>query len=718
MSVIQKIRNRYAKVVVFFVALSLVGFILMDASNGPLGSLFGRDNSVATVNGEKIDRKDYEQKLIDYGVLYNYSSKGRAMDENTRAQLNQQSLEDLVNQQLIAEECEKLGIQTTKEEEKELIYGLNADPIVRQYPAFTNPETKMFDPQRVKEFEKQALQYDPSGKALEEWQTIKNYVLQNNALKKYNMLFAKTAYIPKFITDRQAKEKSEFASIKFVRIPYASIDDKETPVSDDELKEYMKQHAKQYTVEYKTRSIEYISFDLVPMQEDTANALGVLNTLKTEFTNTIDVESIVNRNSEEQYNPSYVNKNSFFSQYADSIFKLGVGAVYGPYYENGNYKMTKVLDRKTLPDSVKCRHILIKTEEGRQPVAIDSVAKKQIDSIASAVKSGTDFVAMVQKYSQDDGSKQTGGEYTFTLQQKATLSKEFADFIFDGKSGEKKVVKVSNDNYSGYHYIEILEQKGVQPALKLATITKALAAGDNTNSITYNKAAEFAGKNNTAKAFDEATKKEGFSKRIAESIKENDFSITGLGNAREIIKWAYEAKEGDISGVFSISNKSFVVAKYVGEQQPGIMKLDANIRPSLEMLVKNEKKAKKLIEKYKSQTSIEGIAQASLQTLSQADSFNAASLFINSLGYEPKLLGYVFSDKAKPNTVSPPFKGQDGVVYFTLVNKYTVPLPATAAEMAMQEKYSAIMQLKNTLSNGMGEALKKRAKIKYNTQAL
>ncbi|OSZ82534.1 hypothetical protein CAP35_04495 [Chitinophagaceae bacterium IBVUCB1] len=717
MSVIQKIRNRYAKVVVFFVALSLVGFILMDASNGPLGSLFGNDNSVVKVNGDAVDRKDYEQKLQDYEVLYAYTSKGRPMDDNTRAQLNQQALEDLINMKLVAAECERLGIQTTKEEEKELIYGVNADPIVRQYPAFTNPDTKMFDPQRVKDFEKQAAQYDPTGNALKEWQTIKNYILQNNALKKYNQLFAKAAYIPKFIAERQLKEKSMFASIKYVRIPFAAIDDKEVAVTDEELKDYMKKHPKQYSVENKTRSIEYVSFELTPMSEDTANALGVLEGLKNEFTNTVDVESIVNRNSDDQYNPSFVNKSSFFSAYTDSIFKLPVGAVYGPYYENGSYKLTKVTDRKTLPDSVKCRHILIKTEEGGQPVASDSVVKKQIDSIASAIKSGTDFNMMVQKYTQDDGSKQTGGEYTFTLQQKATLSKEFGDFIFDGKAGEKKVVKVSNNSYGGYHYIEVLKQDGIQPALKLATISRTMSAGEGTNNFVYNKAAEFAGKNNNAKAFDEATKKEGINKRVAENIRENDFSIPGLGNAREVIRWIYESKEGDVSGVFSLSGK-FIVAKAGAEQEPGIMKLDATNRPSIEMLVKNEKKAKKLIEKYKSQTSVEALAQASLQPLSQADSFNAANLFVNRLGYEPKLMGYVFSDKAKPNTMSPPFIGQDGVIYFTLINKYTIPQQPNSKEMEIQERYGALMQLRGALGNGMGETLKKKATIKYNTAAL
>ncbi len=654
--------------------------------------------------------------MKDFEVMVAYSQKGRPIDDNTRAQLNQQALSELINMKLIGKECEKLGIQTTKEEEKELIYGANADPIVQQYPVFTNPDTKMFDPQRVKAFEQQVDEIDPTGKMKEEWETLKKYVLDNNIVRKYNAMLSKAGYLPTFMYERQKKDKSEFASVRFLKIPYTTIDDKTVQVSEEEMIEYMKKHAKQYSVDQPSRSIEYVSFDVLPLAEDTARALGVLNQIKNEFSNTIDVESIVNRNSDEQYKPSFVNKKSFMSVYADSIFALPVGTVYGPYFENGSYKMTKVIDKKQLPDSVKCRHILVKTEASRQPLLNDTAAKQKLDSAVAMIKGGGTFAEAVQKYSEDDGSKNTGGEYTFTLQQKEGLSKEFADFIFDGKPGEKKTVKVSNDQYAGYHYIEILEQKGMQTAAKLATISKGLFAGDNTENAAYAKASEFAGKNNTAQAFDDATKKEGINKRIADNIKENDFSIQGLGNSREIVRWVYESKQGDVSSVFSVNGR-YVIAKVSGAQESGLMKLDATIRPGVEQMVRNEKKAKMIIEKYKSPGSIDDLARISGQTPGQADSFDASSPFVNRLGYEPKLLGYVFSKQFQPNTVSPPFKGQDGVLYVTLISRFSRPMPPMPAEMAKQERMMMGSQMRNSLS-GASESLKKSAKITYNVKNL
>jgi peptidyl-prolyl cis-trans isomerase D len=716
MAVIQKIRNKYAKLAGFAIALALVGFILMDAASGRLGELFGNDASVVKVNGEKIDARDYSQRVREYEALYNYSSQGRTLDEATRAQINDQALKELINEKLIAAECEKLGIQTTKEEEKDAIYGANPDQVIQQYKWFVNPDTKMFDPQRVKAFEQQIDQVDPTGKTKEEWEAIKSYVLRNRIVRKYNAMLTSFIYTPKYIMDRQIKEQNEQASIRYVKVPFATINDADVKVTDDELIAYMKKRASLYTIADPTRSIEYVSFDVIPSTEDTARALGTLNQMKAEFETSADAESIVNRNSDDPYKDAFTSKKTFMSMYADTILKQPVGTVYGPYFENGSYKMTKVLQKTSLPDSVKCRHILVKTENARQPLLDDTSAKKKLDSAIAAVKGGIEFGAVVQKFSDDEGSKTTGGEYTFTLQQRTEISKEFGDFIFDGKAGETKVVKVSNDGYAGYHYIQILEQKGFETAAKLATISKALYAGDATENAAYAKATEFAGKNGNEKAFDEAIKKENLSKKVGENVKVNDFMIGGLGSGREIIRWMYDANVGDVSQVFTLDGR-YIVAKLSGKQDAGLMKLDAAMRPAIETAVKAEKKAEMIKNKYKGMSSLEAIAQAAGQQVQQADSFNASNSFAGNIGYEPKVVGYAFYPGFKANTVSPGIKGQDGVVYISLVNKWTRPATQDAYTVKQQQMMME-MQTKNSLSSLIQEQLRKNATIKYNSKNL
>jgi peptidyl-prolyl cis-trans isomerase D len=574
----------------------------------------------------------------------------------------------------------------------------------------------MFDPQRIKAFESQVDQADPTGKAREEWETLKKYVVRNALMKKYAALVSGFAYTPKFALAVQEQEQNEMASMRYVKVPFTMIPDGEVKITDEDLVAYMKKREPQYKLDEPTRSIEYVSFDVIPTAEDTARSKGALEQLKAEFAATTDNENFVNRNSDDAYVKGMTAKTAFMSAYADSIYAMPAGVVYGPYYENGSYKMTKLTDKRTMADSVKCRHVLVKTKNAGQPTNSDSTAKSKIDSAIAAINGGIPWADVVNKFSEDDGSKQTAGEYTFTLAQKAQISKEFGDFIFDGKVGEKKMVKVDNQNYSGYHYIEILSQTNFQPAAQVATISKAMFAGDNTESAVYSKATEFAGKNATEKAFDETIKKENLNKRMGDNVKANDFVISGIGSAREIVRWMYEAKVGDVSQVFALDGR-YIVAKLSSTQEPGLMKLDANMRPAIENMVRAEKKAELIKTKYKGATSLDAISQASGQPILQADSFNASNAFVANLGYEPKAVGYAFNKGFALNTMSPAIKGQDGVIYISVTNRFTkagASDPATTAQMAQMMD----MQMKNSMGQQVFDILRKKADIKYNPKNL
>jgi peptidyl-prolyl cis-trans isomerase D len=723
MAVIQKIRDKYAKLAGFIIALALVGFILMDAASGRLGDFFGKDSSVAKVNGKKIDAKEFAQRVKDYETLYELYSKGRPLDDAARAQLHQQALQDLVYQKLAEKEMDELGLQTTKEEEQDLIKGPYPDPMVQQFPYFADQKTGQFNPQNLMAFEakKDPFFSKPDGqKALEQWEVVKGYVKSNHLIQKFNTLIANGVYTPKFIANKQIKDQNSMASVRFVKIPYTTVNDNDVKVTDADLNDYLQKHSKMYTIDEPTRSIEYVSFDVLPSKEDTAKAFGALTEIKNEFTTSKDDESFVNRNSDEPYYGAYTNKKNMMSAFADSVMNLQVGTVYGPFFENGSYKLVKVEDKQTLPDSVKTRHILIVTKSGSNTILEDSVAKKRVDSIVTALGAGADFKALAAKYSDDNNSKQNGGEYELTLaarpQFAKMLSKDFDNFVFTGKEGEKKTIKFDNGEFSGYDYVEIESQKAVEPAAKLAVISKSLFAGQGTDQAIYAKATAFAGKNATATAFDNAVKSENLSKKVASNIKMSDFTVQGLGSSHDIIKWMYEAKPGDVSGIFTLEGR-YIVAKLTDIQDKGLIKLDANTKPMIENLVKADKKAKLIMDKYKNVASLEALSQAAGQQIQQADSFNAQNPFAPGLGYEPKAIGYAFYNGFKPNTVSPAIQGQDGVLFLSLTNRFDSNKPmdpnTVNQQVAMQQ-----MQTKNYVFQMLQEVFRRNATIKYNTNML
>jgi peptidyl-prolyl cis-trans isomerase D len=731
MAVITTIRNKYGKVAGGVIALALVGFIVSDATNGSLASLFsGKDSDVMVIEGKKIDPRYYSERVKEYETLYLlYNQNGRtSLDEAARAQMNEQLVQLMVYETAVDEQCDKIGLNVSDEEKKELVYGMNCDPMIRQFniegqQIFNDPQSGQFDPGRIKAFEKELNdrgdKLDPSGKLRDSWKFVKSYVERAARIRKFNALFGNAAYVPKFQMKRMMQDQQAMASVRYVKVPYTAVSDAEVKVTDEDIKAYMQKHEALFKNDEATRNLEYVTFEIVPASADSARILAKVEELKNELTTTNDNETFVNANSDftNSYTASYFNKRTLQSRVADTVMNMPVGSVYGPYYENGGYNIIKVTDRKTYPDSSKVRHILVRTKAGGQDIRTDSAASMKLDSAIAALKGGAQFDSVVGAFSEDDGSKDKGGEYTFELVARPGLSKEFGDFAFEGKPGETKKVKVSNDNYSGYHYIEILEHKGVGPAVQVALVNKALTPSDSTIDALYGKAVEFAAKNNTAEAFTNTAKKENLDKRIGENVRINSFNINGLGPAREVVRWMYneDTKPGTVSQVFTLNNERYVVAKLVSIAQKGTKDINPIDRPMLEQKVREEKKAELIAKKYAGK-GLDAIAAESMQQVQQSDSVILGGSYVPNLGYEPKVVGYAFNKGFQPNTVSPAIKGQAGVYFITVLSRNESPLPPDGGMMDQilaQQRMQQERQMRSVIDQTLQQAMIKRTNVEY-----
>jgi peptidyl-prolyl cis-trans isomerase D len=395
----------------------------------------------------------------------------------------------------------------------------------------------------------------------------------------------------------------------------------------------------------------------------------------------------------------------------DSIISLPNGGVFGPYEDGKNYVLAKKISSKILPDSITARHILIGTidPQTQQPLMADSTAKRLADSIATAIAGGADFDQLEQKYSTDQAAKKEKGVMTFDLVtiQGEGFAKEFGDFLLNEKGETKKVVKTQ----FGYHYIEILNKKDLQPAYKIAYLAREIAPSDETINAANTAAIKLSGNARNVKAFNEYTSKNGLSKvDVPNPVKENDFQLGGLQDARSIVKWAFEAKEGDVSEPFTVKD-DFIVAvvdRRIKEGVPDVI----TARPLVEPLIRNLKKADEIKKKLNNPTTLEAAAKAyNLQVLNTgADStLTFQAQIINGVGSEPRVAGAAFN-KAYQTKVSPPFAGNTGV-FVIKVNSVSTKAPL-APELLEQQKMSEInREIQSALGQSFN-ALKKIAKIK------
>ena len=700
MSVIQKIRDKYAAVVIAVIALSLVGFILMDAFVGRSRGA-GTNTTIGKVNGEKIERNDFEKKLAMQQQMY--ASQGAQRDQLV-GNVWEQSVDDIVMNQ----EYKKLGLQFTAKELNDLLFGTNSPQWLKN--EFTDKATGQFKVNDAKQyFAQMKKQKDNSNLEMFNEAYIKPTISQ--ALReKYMALLNQTIYVPKWMSEKSLADQNAIAGFSYVAVPYTSISDSTIKISDDDIKSYVDKHKEEFKQDEEVRSISYVSFNAFPNNQDSTTVYNQVNNMKSEFATAADQQNYLTRvSSETPYLNAYVLGSKIMVPNADSIKMLADGQVYGPYLDSKNYTIAKMIGRRTIPDSAKVRHILIKTSESGKPVLADSIAKLKIDSIANAIKSGADFNSMVIQYSDDQGSKTTGGEYTFPSSQFSSISKEFAETAFYGNVGDKKVVKVENPTYAGYHYIEVLEHKNPGVGYKVAYLSKPIDASQETINTANNAAAQFSAASRNQKQFEQNAAKEKIQPLTAVDIKPNDFTIPALGESRQFVRWVYDNKVGDVSEPYEIGD-TYVVALITSAQQKGIMGV-AKARQTAEQFIRNEKKAKQIISaKFKNGATIEAIAQGAGEQVLHADSVSFAQPFIPNVGNEPKITGAAFN-KSLQGKISEPIAGNTGVF---VIKADRVSAVAGAVPNAEELRKQMVMQLKQMGGFRSMEALKKAADIKDN----
>ncbi len=700
MSVIQKIRDKYAALVIGVIALSLIGFILMDAFVGRGRSMGNANGSIGKVNGEKIERNDFEKKINVQTAMYGAQAPQREQLINT---VWDQTVDEIVMDQ----EYKKVGLQFTDKELNDVLFGANPPQWLSQQ--FTDPQTGQFNANQAKQYFAQ-IKKQKNNPNLEMINAAYIQPTIDQALRmKYMALLGNSSYVPKWMAERTLADQDAVARFSYVSVPYTRINDSSVKVTDDDIKNYIQKHKESFKQDEAVRSVSYVVFNASPSAQDSAKVLAQVNSLKNDFADAQDPETYLARvSTETPYFNGYTLVSKLQVPNADTIKKMAAGEVYGPYIDGANYTLAKMIDKRTMPDSVKVRHILIKTAEKGQPTLPDSIAKKRIDSIATAAQSGADFNALVQKYSDDQGSRNTKGEYDFTSSQFPNLSKEFAEVAFYGKAGDKKVVKVENQAYNGYHYIEVIDQKKIEPAYKIAYLSRPIEASQETINTANNAASQFAASSRNKKQFDDNAAKQHLPELSAPDLKQNDFQVPGLGESRQFIRWIFENKTGDVSEPYEIGDK-YIVAVVTGESDKGLMNV-AKARPIAEPLIVNEKKAQQIISlKFKGGT-LEQIAQSAGVSVLHADSVGFAQPFIPNIGNEPKIVGVAFN-KSLQGKVSEAIAGNTGV--FVMKDESVIALPNTNMN-AQQLRKQLEMQQKQMGGYRSIEALKKAANIKDN----
>jgi peptidyl-prolyl cis-trans isomerase D len=699
MSIIQKIRDKAAVFLTSMIAISLIGFLVQDAFVGGSGNMFdGQPSSAGSINGKDIDIIEFNKKVNQ--VEQNYRSQGMQTNEMMTQNIIENVWNAYIQEAMIREQAEKLGIVVTPKELGTTLFSEDAPQEFKQL--FVDRSTGVYDINAAKNWFNNLKKNSKGEEAATIVDQLINPIEISLVAQKYGSLISQGTYVPTWMMEKMNADNATFATISFLSVPYSTISDSTVFVSDDDISAYVKKRPEEFKQEH-TKSISYVSISANPTSADTARVYDQLLALKDELSKTTDARAFVTRNNSTiPYFDGYVLKTKLQVSAKDSIISMSTGSVVGPYLDGGNYVVARKVETRSLPDSVRCRHILVGTVDPQtgQMRRSDTAARKTADSIFAVIKSGGDFGSLAAALSEDQGSKMNGGEYNFSSLDMGNLAKEFGDFIFYKPKGSREVVKTS----FGYHVIEVLNQKNFEEAYKVAYVSKAITSSEETDVVAANTATQFVSSSKDQKSFGETAAKMKLNKLVAENIKELDYTVGAL-SSRALVKWVFQNKVGAVSEPFDLKDQ-YVVAVITNEVKEGVQPPSV-ARIFVEPAIRNTKKAEQIRKKAGAEKDLEKLASLLGGTIGKTDTVRFSDPFVPNIGGEPKVIGAAF-DKKNQSSVSTAIEGQNAVYFIKAENSGALPSPTV--DLAGQKKATE-SQMKQYAAYSTMESLRKSMKV-------
>ncbi|MGE4289797.1 MAG: SurA N-terminal domain-containing protein [Salinivirgaceae bacterium] len=691
MATLQKIRNNAGLLVSIIIGLALLSFILGDlfSSGNPMQS---SQTEVAEIAGQAVSIQLYQSRIDENIENFKRNTGQSSLDQATMDQLQEQTWEQLVREYLMQGTFEDLGIGVSGQELFDMVQGNQIAPEVMQIPIFQNQQTGQFDRNLVIQFLKN-MELDPSGQAQSSWTAFEKALAQEKINQKYNTLIEKGLYVTSIEAKNEATNKALSADFDYITLRYNAVADSMVQFNESDLQAYYKENIDKYKQE-ELREINYLTFPVVASEEDDNETRLYIENAKDEFAAVENNEQYISLNSDLPFDAGYYAENELPEAIA-SLFNSERGTLMGPYKENNTYKISKVVDFKQIPDSVKARHILIRPAAG-----VDAVAKA--DSILNAIKKGSSFATLAQEFSQD-GSAANGGDLGWF--PAGAMVQPFNDACFFGKKGDLVTVQTQ----FGSHVIEIMDQSKKTQKVQIATLARVIEPSSKTYQATYAKASKFGSANRSLTAFLDAAKAEGLNVRVA-SVKPNDKQVANLENSRSLIRWAYESEKGEVSEILEY-NDVFVVAALKTVQEEGTASLD-DVRMDVEREVRKEKKAEflmaKMNEAAKNANTLQAVAEKLETEVREASNASFGAYSIPGLGFEPQLQAYAIT--LPTDKVSEAIKGNTGVYVVQVKNQRsaTDELNVTAEQMQLTRSYRSRVVFQ------LYEAIKDAAEIEDN----
>lgn len=653
MALIEKIRNRQGLLLVM-IGLGMLGFLIpYDAVMSLLGQ--GGNRSVGDIDGNSVTIIEYQNALQRRRSLFNY--------QNNQA-LENEVWNDMVEQILLEPEYRSLGLAVLQDEFDEIRFGDHLSPWVQRtfYGGGVDQEARENWRQTFA-----SMFNDVAGPGRANYLGYVDVIVQKRLREKYDNLVTKGMYANNLEAKYEYLRGEEKVNIDFVLKKYADIADSVVKVSDNDVRAlYNRRKNDPKLKQQEGRDIEYVVFRVESSKADIDALRSEMEGLVAEWETLDNDTAFVTKNGGSgTYISQQLRENQAMGDTEKSLFEAEVGTIVGPYEDSGVMLAVKPVAFTNVPDSAaKCRHILLSFKEKDNPEELKRLMNRA-DSLRKRLRAGDTFDDLAARFSEDPGSKNTGGVYDFF--PRGQMVKPFEDFCFNSKIGAIGSVETTY----GVHLIEVLDQRWTVRQADLAILVREVTPSAATRREIYNSARDFAINFSDPESFRTAADTMGYAIAEAKNIRPGAGTVGALREAFEVVNWAYKANRNEVSTPMTVGN-DYVVSLLTKVMEAGVPPFE-NVADQMREEALKEAKAKYYIEKLKKSNNLDEAAEIADTQVKSARGITLKSGTVtgSGVGQEPRVAGLAF---AIPNgSMSLPIQGEHGVWVIAPTSEVTTP---------------------------------------------
>lgn len=682
MATLNDLRTKGGIIVTVVIALALIAFLLGDLFSGGTNMANSRKMRVGEIEGHNVGYMEFLDESDRMNNIYQIMWGVNSFTADQHDMLNDMAWNELVMRYSYLPSFENLGYKVSEAEQVDMINGVYTSPVIAS--TFMDPETGVYSTEYLANF---LTNVSLVPEAALMWEYMKEQMVQERISSNFTSLVEAGFYTTALEAQQGVADANNVFKADVVAYNYSQTPDSLVNVSSDDIRAYYNEH-KELFRQSPSRDVEYVVFDLLPSDQDYADAQEAVEKLAEEFVAAENAMQFAALNTMGQVDRYYYKESELPTAIAAAAFGAHKGELVGPELNGDVYTMSRLAELKMMPDSLGASHILLPAGD-----------KELADSLVQVIRKGGDFAALSAEFSIDSGANATGGDLgRFAPEQ---MIDEFSNACIEHKQGDVFTV----ESTYGIHVVKLTYKSTPVQKAQIATITYEVDPGDATEQEVYNNVNNFiTASAGSTEGFRQAVSDNGMSQRSVR-ILNTDRTINGLTEPKALIRWAFTGKVGEVSEPMQIDG-NYVVATIVDSREDEyatVQQVAADIREQLLFGAKTAYVA----EQVKGLSTIEQVAEKLGAEVVAVDEVNFNSYYINGLGVEPKLVGAI--TKAEVGALSPAIEGMNGVYFFTVTDK-------SDSEAVTEESEKVRIDANNIsyLSERLNQAIFEQSDVKDN----